>query len=132
MESSDESVEILYDGDCPFCTRYVRWLRLRKNLKTSLVSARESSPLRDEATRLGYDLDRGMLVRYGGRFYYAEEAITILTLLSTPSDTFNKLVIALLRSPRRAKILYPVFALIRRATVLALGRGTIGNLKPPQ
>lgn len=129
MTQDKEEILILYDGDCPFCTRYVKWLRLKDNLSARLVNAREDSELRDEATKAGYDLDRGMLVKYGDRHYHGDAAMTLLSLLSTPSGFFNRVIALLFRSERRAKILYPVFAFFRKMTVLALGRGTIKNLK---
>lgn len=129
MTDGKEEILILYDGDCPFCSRYVEWLRLKENLSAKLVNAREDSALRDEATKLGLDLDRGMMVKYGGKIYHGDAAMTLLSLLSTPSGFFNRVIAALFRSERRAKILYPVFAFFRKMTVLALGRGTIKNLK---
>jgi predicted DCC family thiol-disulfide oxidoreductase YuxK len=125
-----ETIRILYDGDCPFCTRYVKLLRLRENLRVELVNARENSADRDAATAKGYDLDHGMLVTYGGQDYYADAAITILSVLATSSGFINRMSAAAFRSPKRAKLLYPVLAFFRRMTVLALGRGLIRNLPP--
>lgn len=129
MTQEKEEILILYDGDCPFCKRYVKWLRLKESLSARLVNAREDSDLRDEATKAGYDLDRGMLVKYGGALYHGDAAMVLLSLLSTPSGFFNRAIAALFRSERRAKIFYPVFAFFRRVTVLTLGRGTIKNLE---
>lgn len=129
MTEGKAEILILYDGSCPFCSRYVQWLRLKENLSATLVNAREDSALREEATKMGYDLDRGMLVKYGGKTYYADAAMTLLSLLSTPSGFFNRFIAFLFRSERRAKILYPVLAFLRKATVLSLGRGKIRNLE---
>lgn len=123
-----ETIRILYDGDCPFCTRFVKLLRLRENLRVELVNARENSAHRDAATAKGYDLDHGMLVTYGGQDYYADAAITILSVLATPSGAINRLSAAAFRSPGRARVIYPVLAFFRRMTVLGLGRGLIRNL----
>jgi predicted DCC family thiol-disulfide oxidoreductase YuxK len=124
-----EDIYILYDGECPFCTRYVQWVRLKDRLTVHLVNAREESALRDEATALGHDLDRGMIVKYGGSLYHGDAAMMLLSALTTPSDMFNRLMVRLFRSKRRAKVVYPALAFARRVTVLALGRGTIRNLK---
>ncbi len=125
-----ETIRILYDGDCPFCTRYVRLLRLRENLRVEMVNARENSADRDAATAKGFDLDHGMLVTYGGQDYYADAAITLLSVLATSSGFINRMAAAAFRSPRRAKMIYPVLAFFRRITVLGLGRGLIRNLPP--
>ncbi len=119
---------ILYDGECPFCSAYIRHVRLRKNLNVHLIDAREDSALRKEMTATGYDLDRGMIVKYGGTIYYADAAMVMLSLLSTQSDFFNKTMALVFRSSTRAKYFYPALSLFRRMTVLALGRGKIKNL----
>ncbi len=129
MTAPKQDILILYDGECPFCSRYVQWLHLKENLAVTLVNARENSALRDRATQQGYDLDHGMLVEYGGRSYFANDALMILSLLSTRSDLFNKLVALLFSHPRAAKLFYPFLSFMRRVAVLGLGRGLIRNLK---
>jgi len=128
---SDEKKEawVLYDGQCPFCTRYVQWIRLRENLTVHLVDARQESELKAEATRRGYDLDRGMILKYGADFYAGDQAMNMLSLMSTPSDFFNRLMISIFSSGPRARCIYPALAAIRLAVVLALGRGRINNKK---
>ncbi|MDE1151164.1 MAG: DCC1-like thiol-disulfide oxidoreductase family protein [Micavibrio sp.] len=128
MTAAPEKMWIVYDGECPFCTRYVRWVRLKKNLDVTLVNAREDSTLRKELTEAGYDLDNGMAVKYAGKIYYADEAMTLLSLMSTPSGIVNGLMAWTFGSRRRAKILYPAFATVRLMTVCLLGRGKINNL----
>ena len=40
---------LVYDGDCPFCSRYVQYLRLRQAAgPVRLVNAREGGPLVDD------------------------------------------------------------------------------------
>ena len=126
---SAEDIWILYDGQCPFCSAYVRMLRLRQNFNVHLSDARGDSALKAEATAAEYDLDDGMVVKFGGRLYYGPNAMTALALLTTPSGIFNRLVAALFRSKTRAKYIYPVFAFFRGLTVRLLGRGMIGNLR---
>jgi hypothetical protein len=104
-------------------------VRLKENLAVTLVDARQDSAMRDRATRDGYDLDRGMLVEYAGRAYFADEAIMILSLLATPSTVFNKLTARIFRNPRLAKRLYPLLAAGRKSVVLLMGRGLIRNLE---
>ena len=59
---------IVYDGDCPFCSRYVQMVRLREAVgPVRLVNAREGGPLVEEARRAGFDLDAGMVLKMGGK-----------------------------------------------------------------
>ncbi len=126
---SGNDIWILYDGQCPFCSAYMRMVRLRENLKVHLIDAREPSALKDEATAAGYDLDIGMVVKFGGTLYHGDKAMAALAFLTTPSGVFNRLVAFLFRGKTRAKYLYPVFAFFRGVTVRLMGRGIIGNLK---
>ena len=57
---------IVYDGQCPFCSRYVQLLRLRESLgRVELVNARHRGPIVDEVVRAGLDLDEGMILKLG-------------------------------------------------------------------
>ena len=52
---------LVYDGECPFCSRYVRLLRLRAAVgAVELVDARTDHPMVSYLYDLGIDLDEGM------------------------------------------------------------------------
>jgi len=99
---------LLYDGECPFCSRYARYARLKDTIKLRLVNAREGGREVEEATRRGYSLDEGMLLMLGNRHYHAEHCLNILALLSSGSGMFNRLTAALFQSPRIASLAYPI------------------------
>ena len=62
MESSANW--LLYDGECPFCSRYVVHVRLRAAIgPVMLANAREHPALVEEVRRLGYDVDEGMVLK---------------------------------------------------------------------
>ena len=51
-ETKQPEVLIVYDGQCPFCSRYVELVRLRQSLgQVRLINAREGGPLVDELQR---------------------------------------------------------------------------------
>jgi len=125
-QSEQPEVLIVYDGQCPFCSRYVKLVRLRESLgQVRLVNAREGGPLVDELRRAGLDLDEGMALKLDGRLYHGHDCIHMLALLSTPSSAFNRLNAALFRSPRAARLLYPVLRTGRNAALRLLGRSKI-------
>lgn len=119
---------LVYDGDCPFCSRYVTLVRLRKSLgQVALVNAREGGPLVDEIVKAGLDLDEGMVLKLGDRYLHGAECIHALALMSGPSNLFNRLNAAVFRSPRVARLLYPVLRAGRNATLRLLGRDRLAD-----
>jgi predicted DCC family thiol-disulfide oxidoreductase YuxK len=119
---------LVYDGDCPFCSRYVQYLRLRQAAgPVRLVNAREGGPLVDELQRAGLDLDEGMVLKLGGRYYHGADCIHALALLSSGSDLFNRINAKLFRSPRLSRVLYPVLRAGRNTVLALLGRTKIAS-----
>lgn len=117
---------IIYDGECPFCAAYIKMLRLRDSVGTvRLINAREDHPEVRRVKSLGLDLQEGMVARYGGKDYYADECLTLLAMLSSGSGLFNALTAWLFKSARRAKLMYPVMKAGRSVTLKLLGRKPI-------
>ncbi len=117
---------LFYDGDCPFCSRYVRLLKLREALGgLALVDARQGGP---EVARIAaeWDLDEGMALVIGGRVYHGADCIHRLALMSTGSGLFNRLNAAVFRSATLSRLLYPVLRAGRNATLRLLGRPKLG------
>ena len=114
---------ILYDGDCPFCSAYVRMVRLRDAVgPMPLINARDGGPAVDEALRAGLELDEGMVLKLDGQLYHGDECINRLAMMTTTSGAFNRLNGWVFKSPRRSKLLYPVLRTGRNAVLRLLGR----------
>ncbi|MGH6913012.1 MAG: DCC1-like thiol-disulfide oxidoreductase family protein [Geminicoccales bacterium] len=123
---AEPGAAIVYDGQCPFCSRYVQLVRLRQSLgRVELVDAREGGPLVDEVRAAGFDLDDGMVLKLDGRFYHGADCIHRLALLSTPSSSFNRINAALFRSRTASRLMYPVLRAGRNAVLRLLGRTRI-------
>jgi predicted DCC family thiol-disulfide oxidoreductase YuxK len=119
---------IVYDGQCPFCSRYVALLRLRASLgQVRLIDARAGGPIVDELRRSGIDLDEGMVLKLDDRLYHGADCIHVLALLSTPSGLFNRVNAAVFRSPRAARLLYPALRAGRNTVLRLLGRSKLGQ-----
>ncbi|HEX6145038.1 MAG TPA: DCC1-like thiol-disulfide oxidoreductase family protein [Geminicoccaceae bacterium] len=123
---SEPRAWIVYDGQCPFCSRYVALLRLRAALgQVVLVNAREGGPLVEEIERAGIDLNEGMVLKMDGELHHGDACIHRLALLSTPSGWFNRLNGAVFGHRRAARVLYPVLRTGRNLTLRLLGRDRI-------
>ena len=123
---ADDEAWIIYDGDCPFCSAYVRMVRLKESLgAVHLLNARDGGPLVDEVQARGLSLDEGMVLKWQGRFYHGADCINMLALMSTPSSAFNRLNGWLFRSPTVSRVMYPVLRAGRNAALFLLGRKKI-------
>lgn len=122
-ESAPHEPWLLYDGECPFCASYVRFVRLRDVAgPVRMVNARDGGPEVEAARRMGFDLDEGMVLRLSGRYYHGKDCINALALMSSRSTVFNSVNHWVFRSPRRAALLYPVLRAGRNAVLRLLGR----------
>lgn len=128
---TDAALTVVYDGECPFCSNYVRLMALRRSVgAVALVDARAGGPVVEEIVRQGYDLNEGMVVRHGRTLYYGADALVLLSSLSADGTVLSRGLSRLLRSPARARLLYPAMKLGRRATLTLLGRALIAQPPP--
>jgi predicted DCC family thiol-disulfide oxidoreductase YuxK len=117
---------LLYDGECPFCSRYVRHVRLREAIGTiTLANAREHAALVEEVQRLGFSVDTGMVLKLDGNYYHGADCIHALALLTTPSGRFNRINSLVFRSKTASRVLYPVLRAGRNLTLRLLGRSRL-------
>lgn len=122
---------LAYDGQCPFCSGYVRRLRFQQAVgPVALVDMRKPSPARSELVQQGCDLDRGMVLKLDGRYYQGDDCLNRIALLSTRSGLFNRINAALFRHATLSKLAYPGLRAGRRIALAALGRETISHQKP--
>jgi predicted DCC family thiol-disulfide oxidoreductase YuxK len=117
------AVTIFYDGQCPFCSRYVALLRLREAVgPVGLVDLRADDVARAKLEAAGAALDQGMVVELDGRRLHGADAVHGLTLLSSPSGILNRLNAWLFASKPLARLVYPLLRAGRNATLLLLDR----------
>jgi len=116
-------INIYYDGACPFCSHYVRYLRLQKTAgEVVLTDVRTDKPSLQRLTQAGFDLDQGMVVEIEGRRLGGADAMQALALMSTCSGWFNKVQYTIFAHRCLALLLYPLLRLGRNLTLLLLGR----------
>lgn len=131
LNTEKADVWLVYDGECPVCSSYCRYARVRAAVgQLHLVDARQPSALMAEITAAGLDIDQGMVVKFRDVMYYGPDAIRVLTLLSTGHGLFNRLAYAFFGGERRARIFYPVGKAFRNLVLKVLGIHYIENLKP--
>lgn len=120
------ALQIVYDGECPFCNSYVTMVRLREIVgEVELVDARTDHPLVAELKQAGLDLNEGMVVRYEGHDYHGADAMNILSLLTSDKGTLNRFFAWLFSNRRTARVFYPLLRAGRNTTLRLLGRRRI-------
>jgi len=128
-----EGLTIIYDGECPFCSSYVRMARLREAAgAVELVDARSDDPRVTDALEAGLDLDDGMVVLWRGERHYGDAAVHLIALMSGEGGFGNRLQRRVFRSRRVASALYPWLVRGRRLWLRLAGRAPIGSGKNPE
>ena len=130
LTKQQTDVWLVYDGECPVCKTYCKYIRIREavgNLR--LIDARQPGTLMDEITAAGLDIDQGMVLKFKDVIYYGADAIHMLTLLSTPSGIFNRINYYVFSTKIGANIFYPLGKIFRTLLLKLLGIKYIENLK---
>ncbi len=122
-EAAPSQPVLVYDGGCPVCSSYVRYVRIRESAGTlRLVNARDGGPWVDRVLQAGLNLDEGMVLFYGERAYHGVDCVHMLSLLSTSSGTFNRVNALIFRRPRVARFTYPILRAGRNLLLRILNR----------
>ena len=112
-----QTLLIVYDGACPFCSAYVSLLRLRTTFNVELLSARSDDARILRFRDSGYRLDEGMLVVIDGIVHVGPDAMNVLALLSEPSGVLNRLQRSVMSRRWLSSLLYPWLRVGRRVAL---------------
>jgi predicted DCC family thiol-disulfide oxidoreductase YuxK len=114
---------IVYDGECPFCSAYVRYYRLQQAVgDLTLIDARSNPDLISAFRASGLNLNDGMAFILGGQLHHGAEAVHVMALMSSPSGLFNRVNAQIFRSSWIARGVYPTLRFGRNAILGLLRR----------
>lgn len=126
----NDTLFIYYDGECPLCENYTRLLSIKKKVpQVNLIDLRSSPDKVANFSKLGFDVDQGMIVDYQSRLYHGADAVNLLAQLSDNSSSFNRLNSFALANKHSAKLLYPLLRMGRNAVIFMLGKQSLGHKK---
>jgi predicted DCC family thiol-disulfide oxidoreductase YuxK len=126
---SDNDVWVVYDGECPLCSRYVLMYRLRKQGQhVHLIDARSEHPIVGDVRARDLDLNEGMVVRSRDQYYHGSEAMYLLATLAGETTLFNRVNRLLFSRPRLARAVYPTLVRGRKVLLRILGRKLIDEI----
>ena len=121
-----EKMKIIYDGACPFCSKYVRLLRLKNTVgNVELINVREDTVIQGKLKELSIDINQGMVLIDDKDIFFAEDCVHRLALLSTSSTIFNRINKFIFKHKTLSKILYPIMKAGRNLVLFILRRKQI-------
>ncbi len=124
MQTSD--LEVVYDGDCPFCRSYVLYCRLKEAFPDVILTDARELPERVARFRAEkMEINDGMIVLYAGAVYHGDKAMTVLTQISRPDAFIQRVMRLLFRWPALAHIVYAALRSGRNMALFLLGRAKI-------
>jgi len=121
----------VYDGECPICTTAAQALEIRKSVgRLHIVDARteKDHPLLNDISDLGFDLDEGMVLKYGDSLYHGRDALHMMAMLGSGHGWFNRMNALLFRSRTIARFCYPAMRAVRNFLIGLQGKPKIRNL----
>ena len=127
--ADEKNIKLVYDRECPMCDFYCQRIDVDMSAGQLLrIDAREDSEIMQEITSIGLDIDEGMVVKIGERFYYGSDAIHKLATLSSRNGFFNAMAYSVFRWPKVARVAYPVLVACRNLLLKLLRKTRINNL----
>ncbi len=121
-------LEVIYDGECPFCASYVAYCRLKQAFPDVVLTNARDIPDRVAAFRAdGMDVDQGMIVIYGDAVYYGDRAMGLLARISRSGALLQGILRFLFRWPALSVPVYVILRTGRNLTLALLGRKKIGS-----
>lgn len=116
-------MKIYYDGHCPLCRNYVVYKKLRAQVKDlQLVDLRQNPEALRRLSRMGLDLDQGMVVEHNGSYYHGASAVSYIAGKIDGVDFFLKWELA-------AQICYPIMRIIRNIILFFMTKSPL-SVKP--
>lgn len=127
-----DGVLLVYDGECPLCSNYAQFLKLRQSVgELTLIDARAGGPVVEEIRGLPYDLNEGMVAVVDGRHYVGHEALNVLARLGEGCGVLNRFNRLVFSSPVAARFSYPWLKLCRRVALKFKGVALIDDGRLP-
>lgn len=127
-----DRVWLVYDGECPLCSNYAQFLKLKQTVKElTLIDARQGGPVVEEVRSLPHDLNEGMVAVVDGRYYIGHEALNVLARLAESRGVFNRFNRVAFSSPVAARLGYPWLKLGRWLALKLKGVAPINHSRLP-
>jgi predicted DCC family thiol-disulfide oxidoreductase YuxK len=123
--STEPSCTVLYDGECPACTRYIAASGLAERSDVKLLDARHEPELVKKLSDAGVSIDDTMVVSVNGKDHYRADATRTIAEMARPGTAGARFVLWFVGQAPWSQPLYPVLSFLRRVLLRSLGRSLI-------
>lgn len=131
-KNSSKGIWFVYDGECPLCRQAALALRIKDDYGClHLLNARKNTEhqLMQKINTEGFDLDEGMVIYDGERFFHGKNALRFMAKYSEHKGFFNVATKILYWSDGLAKLTYPWLRGLRNLLLRKKDIPRIDNLK---
>nr|WP_259735395.1 DUF393 domain-containing protein [Synechococcus sp. CS-1329] len=116
------TIQLVFDGGCPFCSAFAAMGELRGGLpQLRIIDGRADHALRRQLKARGFDLARGAVLIEGEHCWHGAEAVQRLCAQLRPSSTLLSLLTAVFGEEERSRRLYPLLLAARRGALALRG-----------
>lgn len=114
-----QKITLYYDKQCPFCSKYANFLKLKENFEITLKDARENqSEISIFCGKL--DINDGFIVLYKNDCFQGAEALEFLNSAVDKTTLLGKLHFFFAYETVFSKILYKILFILRKVILFIL------------
>ncbi|MFQ6537171.1 MULTISPECIES: DCC1-like thiol-disulfide oxidoreductase family protein [Aphanothece] len=118
MTPASSPMVLVFDGGCPFCRHFAELSELRSGIPgLAIRDGRADGSLRHQLAARGFHLRDGAVVLDGDRVLHGAEALAWISARMRPSSALLQVLAPLMAGTGRARLLYPLLLLARRAAL---------------
>ncbi|MEM7236655.1 MAG: DCC1-like thiol-disulfide oxidoreductase family protein [Pseudomonadota bacterium] len=117
---------LLYDGECPVCSRYVAWTSLRQHHPgIELLNARDEPDLVALLREEGIDINDTFVLETGGERFIGAAAMARISSLMPDDTLFSRVVRGATSREGVMRPVYPLLVRGRKLLLALIGRSQI-------
>jgi predicted DCC family thiol-disulfide oxidoreductase YuxK len=122
-DSLKQKLTLYYDKQCPFCSKYANFLKLKENFEITLKDARENL---DEISLIcgNLNINDGFIVVYKNDCFQGAKALAFLNSAVDKSTLLGKLHFFFRYDNLFSNLLYKLFFILRKIILFILGKNS--------
>ena len=110
-----EKITIYYDKECPFCNRYVGYLKLKDGYELILKNVREDKNIDSK-----FDINNGFIVNFKDNFFQGSKALEFLNSVVNKDTFLGKLHFLFKYDNLFSNFLYKILFILRKVILFLM------------